>query len=78
MNWAFTSSADVSETYAAGLRRGMFTLADFFISPTVAHLATIIDTVRAARLSDDDLPDMLENMSDEGAVRMFDDLGDRS
>jgi hypothetical protein len=53
-------------------------LTDFFISPTVAHLATIIDTVRAARLSDDDLLDMLENLSDEEAVRMFDGLGDRS
>src|SRR5262249_46487309 len=53
-------------------------LADFFIAPTVAHLATIIDTARAARLSDEDLLDMLENMSDEEAVRMFDDLGDRS
>jgi hypothetical protein len=53
-------------------------LSDFFVAPTVAHLATIIDTVRAARLSDDDLLDMLEDMSDEEAVRMFGDLGDRS
>ncbi len=53
-------------------------LADFFVAPTVAHLATIIDTVRAARLSDDDLLDMLESMSDEEAVRMFDDLDGRS
>jgi amino acid adenylation domain-containing protein len=53
-------------------------LTDFFVSPTVAHLAAIIDTVRAARLSDDDLLDTLENMSDEEAVRMFDELGDRS
>ena len=53
-------------------------LADFFVSPTVAHLATIIDSVRAARLSDDDLLDMLENLSDEEAARMFDGLGDRS
>jgi hypothetical protein len=53
-------------------------LTDFFVSPTVAHLATIIDTVRAARLSDDALLDMLENMSDEEVVRMFHDLGSRS
>lgn len=53
-------------------------LADFFVSPTAAHLASIIDEVRAARLSDDDLLDMLENLSDEEAARMFDDLGDRS
>lgn len=43
-------------------------LADFFVSPTVAHLATIIDTARAARLSDDDLLDLLENMSNDDAL----------
>jgi amino acid adenylation domain-containing protein len=53
-------------------------LNDFFTSPTVAHLATIIDTARAVRLSDDDLLDMLENLSDEEAARMVDGLGDRS
>jgi amino acid adenylation domain-containing protein len=53
-------------------------LTDFFVSPTVAHLAATIDTVRAARLSDDDLLGMLEKLSDEEAVRMFDDLGERS
>lgn len=47
-------------------------LSDFFISPTVAHLATIIDTVRAARLSDDDLLDMLENLSDDGQAAAAD------
>jgi amino acid adenylation domain-containing protein len=52
-------------------------LTDFFISPTVAYLATVIDAIRAARLSDDDLLDMLENLSDEEAVRMIDDLADR-
>ncbi len=53
-------------------------LADFFLSPTVAHLATIIDTVRASRLGDDDLLDMVENLSDEEVARMVDGLGDRS
>ncbi|HEX6359004.1 amino acid adenylation domain-containing protein [Actinophytocola sp.] len=38
-------------------------LADFFVSPTVTHLATIIDTARAARAGDDDPLDALENMS---------------
>ena len=37
-------------------------LADFFVSPTVAHLATIIDTVRAARLGGDDLDTLLERL----------------
>jgi redox-regulated HSP33 family molecular chaperone len=77
MNWAFTSSDDVTETCAAGLLRGMLEIPSSSYQER-AHLATIIDTVRAARLSDDDLLDMLENMSDEEAVRMFDDLGDRS
>jgi hypothetical protein len=53
-------------------------LNDFFVSPTVAHLAAIVDTVRAGRLSDDDLLDLLENLSDEETARMFDNLGDRS
>ncbi|MDQ3821662.1 MAG: amino acid adenylation domain-containing protein [Actinomycetota bacterium] len=53
-------------------------LSDFFVSPTVAHLAAIVDTARAARLSDDELLDLLENMSDEEAVRMVERLGDRS
>lgn len=44
-------------------------LAEFFVSPTVAHLATIVDTadtVRAGRPSADDLLELLENMPDEG------------
>jgi amino acid adenylation domain-containing protein len=53
-------------------------LTDFFTSPTVAHLATIVDNVRAARLSDEDLLDLLENLSDEEVGRMLDDLGGRS
>jgi amino acid adenylation domain-containing protein len=53
-------------------------LSDFFLAPTVAHLSATIDTVRAARLADEDLLDMLESMSEEEAARMFGDLGGRS
>jgi hypothetical protein len=38
----------------------------------------LLAPVRAAQLSDDDLLYMLEILSDEEAVRMFDDLSDRS
>ncbi|WP_249713999.1 non-ribosomal peptide synthetase [Rhizomonospora bruguierae] len=44
-------------------------LADFFVSPTAAHLATIIDTVRAGRGRDDDLLDALANLSDAAVER---------
>ena len=45
------------------------TLDDFFVSPTVAHLAATIDTGRAVRSGDDDLLGVLENLSEEQAVR---------
>lgn len=48
-------------------------LTDFFVSPTVAHLATIIDTARAARLGDGDPLDLLENMSNRSAAATDDD-----
>ncbi|MGX1543856.1 non-ribosomal peptide synthetase [Streptomyces adustus] len=42
-------------------------LGDFFASPTVAHLAAAVDTVRAARRDDADDPlDALENLSGRG------------
>jgi hypothetical protein len=53
-------------------------LADFFLTPTVAHLATIVDTTRAAQLSDKDLLDLVEGLSDDEVARMVSDLGDRS
>jgi thioesterase domain-containing protein len=40
-------------------------LNDFFVSPTVAHLAGTIDAARAARLGDDDLLDLLDSMFGE-------------
>jgi acyl-coenzyme A synthetase/AMP-(fatty) acid ligase/acyl carrier protein len=48
-------------------------LADFFTSPTVAHLASVVDTLRAAQLSDEELLDMLENMPDEQVSTLLDD-----
>ncbi|MFD4553508.1 amino acid adenylation domain-containing protein [Streptomyces sp. NPDC058469] len=46
------------------------TLGDFFVSPTVAHLATTIDTVRAARRDDDGDPlDALESLCGQEAAR---------
>ncbi len=51
-------------------------LADFFASPTVAHLAVIVDTVRASRLSDAELMEMLENLSDEEVDRLLGTAGD--
>ncbi|HEX4063970.1 MAG TPA: amino acid adenylation domain-containing protein [Streptosporangiaceae bacterium] len=50
-------------------------LADFFASPTVAHLAATVDARRAARLSDDELLDMLENMPDDQVSRLLGDAG---
>ncbi|MFI8962666.1 amino acid adenylation domain-containing protein [Streptomyces sp. NPDC053493] len=38
-------------------------LGDFFVSPTVAHLAATVDAVRAARTGDDDPLDLLERLS---------------
>lgn len=40
-------------------------LNDFFVSPTVSHLATIIDTVRAKRQGDDDPLDTLQDLPGE-------------
>ncbi|MER7515579.1 amino acid adenylation domain-containing protein [Streptomyces sp. NPDC126499] len=37
-------------------------LGDFFVSPTVAHLAATVDTVRAARTGDDDTLDALDRL----------------
>lgn len=44
-------------------------LGDFFVSPTVAHLAATIDTVRAARRDDDDPLDALESLSGQETAR---------
>lgn len=41
-------------------------LGDFFVSPTVAHLATTIDAVRTARLCADDPLEPLESPSEDG------------
>lgn len=46
-------------------------LVEFFRSPTVAHLASIIDRERALHLSDDQLVALIEGMSDEEAERMI-------
>ncbi len=40
-------------------------LADFFLSPTPAHLAKIVDAQRVDRMGDDELFAMLESMSDK-------------
>ncbi|MGW5271528.1 non-ribosomal peptide synthetase [Streptomyces sp. NPDC004044] len=45
------------------------TLGDFFVSPTVAHLAAAIDTVHAARRDDGDPLDALESLSGQEAAR---------
>jgi amino acid adenylation domain-containing protein len=50
-------------------------LADFFASPTVAHLASVVDTQRAAQLSDEELLDMLESMPEEQVSSLLDDQG---
>lgn len=44
------------------------TLGDFFLSPTVAHLATLIDTAQAERTRADDLLGVLENLPARKAV----------
>jgi amino acid adenylation domain-containing protein len=48
-------------------------LADFFISPTVAHLASVIDAKRAEQMSDEELLDMLENMPEDQVSSLLDD-----
>jgi amino acid adenylation domain-containing protein len=46
-------------------------LADFFLSPTPAHLAATVDAQQSERMSDDDLFGMIESMSeDEVAARL--------
>ncbi len=51
-------------------------LADFFASPTVAHLSSVIDAKRAAQLSDEELLDLLENMPEDQVSSLLDDAGD--
>jgi thioesterase domain-containing protein len=46
-------------------------LADFFVSPTVAHLATIVEATRAARRSDDDPLDLLDNIPGDLGARVL-------
>ncbi|MET7680665.1 amino acid adenylation domain-containing protein [Streptomyces sp. NPDC005423] len=53
-------------------------LGDFFVSPTVAHLAATIDTVRAARRDDDDPLTALERLSGEKAARTTATSDDRA
>ncbi|HEY7143173.1 MAG TPA: non-ribosomal peptide synthetase, partial [Streptosporangiaceae bacterium] len=50
-------------------------LADFFTSPTAAHLASVVDGLRAAQLSDDELLDLLEKMPDSQVASLLDDGG---
>jgi amino acid adenylation domain-containing protein len=50
-------------------------LADFFTSPTVAHLAAVVDTKRADQLTDDELLDLLETMPEEQVSSLLDDTG---
>ncbi len=50
-------------------------LADFFVSPTVAHLASVIDAKQAEQMSDEELLDMLENMSEDQVSSLLDDAG---
>jgi amino acid adenylation domain-containing protein len=50
----------ISRRFAAEI-----SLADFFLSPTPANLARIIDAKRAGQMSDDELFAMLESMSDD-------------
>ena len=45
-------------------------LGDFFVSPTVAHLAATIDTVRATQRADNDPFDALESLSGRAPVVM--------
>ncbi|MFI7322850.1 amino acid adenylation domain-containing protein [Streptomyces venezuelae] len=44
-------------------------LADFFRSPTVAHLAEAVDRLRTPTADDDDLLALIESMSDDDAAR---------
>ncbi len=50
-------------------------LADFFTSPTAAHLASVVDSLRAAQLSDDELLDLLEKMPEGQVSSLLDDAG---
>jgi amino acid adenylation domain-containing protein len=50
-------------------------LADFFTSPTAAHLASVVDGLRAAQLSDDELLDLLEKMPEGQVASLLDDAG---
>jgi amino acid adenylation domain-containing protein len=62
----------------SGTRRRFETdvsVADFFRDPTVAGLALAVDRQRAARLDDDDMLDLLEQMSDEDVERMMGGAG---
>lgn len=45
-------------------------LAEFFRSPTVAHLATIVDRLRLETAPEDDLLALIEGLSDEEAERL--------
>ncbi|WDV56930.1 amino acid adenylation domain-containing protein [Streptomyces coeruleorubidus] len=53
-------------------------LGDFFVSPTVAHLAATIDTVRAAQRDDDDPLDALASLSGQDPARTAAPGGDRA
>ncbi len=48
-------------------------LADFFASPTVAHLSSVIDARRAEQLSDEELLEMLEHMPEDQVSSLLDD-----
>jgi amino acid adenylation domain-containing protein len=50
-------------------------LADFFASPTAAHLASVVDSLRAAQLSDDELLDLLEKMPEAQVSSLLDGAG---
>jgi amino acid adenylation domain-containing protein len=50
-------------------------LADFFTSPTAAHLASVVDGLRAAQPSDDELLDLLEKMPEGQLSRLVADQG---
>ena len=50
-------------------------LADFFTSPTAAHLASVVDSLRTAQMSDEELLDLLENMPEGQVSGLLDDAG---
>jgi len=50
-------------------------LADFFASPTVAHLSSVIDARRAEQMSDEELLEMLENMPEDQVSTLLEDAG---